>query len=99
MFVADGAEWTWNLVQTHYPQAVQIIGWFHAAEHLTPVAERTKGTAADHNTWLKRVRDDLWEGRLDDVIAACTAQARPGRPDDPPQAAAQYSGKNRQCAN
>jgi hypothetical protein len=99
VFVADGAEWIWNLVQTHYPKAVQIIDWFHAAEHLTPVAERVTGPAAERSAWLKRVRDDLWEGRLDDVIVACTAQARPECPDDPARAAAQYFSNNRQRMN
>lgn len=99
VFLADGAEWIWNLVQTHYPTAVQIIDWFHAAEHLTPVAERVKGTAAEHTAWLKQVRDDLWEGRLDNVIAACRAQARPDCPDDPAQTATQYFINNCQRMN
>jgi hypothetical protein len=99
VFVADGAEWIWNLVQTHYPKAVQIIDWFHAAQHLTPVAERVSGTAAEHTAWLKQVRDDLWDGRLNDVIAACTALAHPGCPDDPAHAAAQYFKNNCQRMN
>jgi Transposase len=96
VFVADGAEWIWNLVQTHYPKAVQIIDWFHAAEHLTPVAERVRGTAEEQRAWLKQMRDDLWEGRLDHVIAACAAQVRPDCANDPAQAAAQYFSNNRQ---
>lgn len=99
VFVADGAEWIWNLVQTHYPTAVQIIDWFHAAEHLTPVAERVKGTADDQRAWLKQMRNELWEGRLDQVIAACTAQARPECAEDPARIAAHYFSKNRQRMN
>jgi len=99
VFVADGAEWIWNLVQTHYPKAVQIIDWFHAVEHLAPVAERVRGQPAEHTAWLKQARDDLWEGRLDDVIAACTAQARPACPDDAALGAAHYFSNNRQRMN
>jgi hypothetical protein len=99
IFVADGAEWIWNLVQMHYPKAVQIIDWFHAVEHLTPVAERMQGTAAEQRVWLKQARDDLWEGRLDKVIAACTAQGHPDCPNDPAQTAAQYFKNNRQRMN
>jgi hypothetical protein len=96
IFVADGAEWIWNLVQTHYPKAVQIIDWFHAAEHLTPVAESVHGTADERRAWLKQMRTALWDGRLDHVIATCAAQARPGCTNDPAQAAAQYFSNNRQ---
>lgn len=99
IFVADGAEWIWNLVQTHYPKAVQIIDWFHAVEHLTPVAERMTGSAAERSAWLKGVRDDLWEGRLDAVIEACTAQARPDCPADAGRLAAHYFANNRQRMN
>jgi transposase len=38
IFLEDGAEWIWNLVQEHYPEAVQIVDWFHATEYITPVA-------------------------------------------------------------
>jgi hypothetical protein len=63
------------------------------------VTERVKATAAEHSAWLKHARDDLWKGRLDNVIAACTAQAHPNCPDDPAQAAAQYFSNNRQRMN
>jgi hypothetical protein len=31
VFVADGAKWIWNLVEEHFPDAVQIVDWYHAA--------------------------------------------------------------------
>jgi hypothetical protein len=96
IFIADGAEWIWNLVQTQYPKAVQIIDWFHAAEHLTPVAERAGRTADEQRAWLKQMRTALWDGRLDHVITACAAHARPDCPNDPAQSAAQYFSNNRQ---
>ena len=34
IFLGDGAEWIWNLVRDYYPEAVQIVDWFHAAERL-----------------------------------------------------------------
>jgi len=34
VFLGDGAVWIWNLVEQYYPQAVQILDWFHAEEHL-----------------------------------------------------------------
>jgi len=82
IFVGDGAEWIWNLVEYHYPQAVQIVDWFHAAEHLTPVASLAGSTPEAIRAWAKQVRDELWDGRLDQVIAACAALVTPGCKDD-----------------
>jgi hypothetical protein len=62
IFVGDGAEWIWNLVEYHYPQAVQIVDWFHAAAYLTPVASLAGSTPEAIGAWGKQVRDDLLDG-------------------------------------
>ncbi len=96
IFVSDGAEWIWNLVEFYYPHAVQIVDWFHASEHLTPVSLLAGSTPETQRTWLRQTRDDLWNGRLDQVLAACTALATPGRKEDPAQKAVTYFTNNRQ---
>ena len=70
IFLGDGAEWIWNLVQEHYPEAVQIVDWFHATEYIAPVAKTAFSDEDKRDTWAEQVRTDLWEGRLDAVIAA-----------------------------
>ena len=95
IFVSDGAEWIWNLVEFYYPHAIQIVDWFHAVEHLTPVAALLGAESAEARAWLRGVRDDLWAGRLDHVIAACAKQITPGRKDDPAQKAVTYFSNNR----
>ena len=95
IFLADGAVWIWNLVQTYFPDAIQIVDWFHACEYLAPVA---KSTCADKNRqaeWLKQVKQWLWDGQLDQVIAACVQHLNPQREDDPAQAALTYYTNNR----
>ena len=83
VFVSDGAVWIWNLVQKYYPNAVQIVDWFHASEYLTPIAEAAFGIhTPDANAWLTQVRSELWDGRIQDVIQSCRsllshAAARP----------------------
>jgi len=54
IFVGDGAEWIWNLVEFYYPHAVQIVDWFHAAEHLTPVSLLSGSSAEEHSTWRRQ---------------------------------------------
>ena len=92
--VADGADWIWNLVETHFPKAVQIVDWFHAAEHLSVVA--ASAPSPETQAWLSQTRAALWEGRLDDVIQACQRKAQPNCKDDLAHKAVTYFTNNRQ---
>jgi hypothetical protein len=38
VFVCDGAQWIWKLVERYFPAAVQIVDWYHASQYLTPIA-------------------------------------------------------------
>ncbi len=71
VFVCDGAAWIWNLITTHYPQAIQIVDWYHAADRLHRVAHAAFSQAAPRARWLERTTTDLWEGRVARVIQAC----------------------------
>lgn len=72
VFVSDGAVWIWRLVEKYFPQATQIVDWYHASQYLTPIAETAFGAdTAQAQQWLTQTRTDLWEGRIQDVIQAC----------------------------
>jgi hypothetical protein len=75
IFLGDGAIWIWNLVGKYYPQAVQILDWFHAEEHLEAVAEAAFPDLAKRAAWLEPVTQALWDGQVEDVIQACQALA------------------------
>ncbi|HZY41283.1 MAG TPA: ISKra4 family transposase [Anaerolineae bacterium] len=75
VFVCDGAGWIWNLITTHYPKAVQIVDWYHAADRLHRVAHAAFNQAAPRERWLERTTTDLWEGRVTDVSQACAGLA------------------------
>jgi hypothetical protein len=70
VFLGDGAEWIWNLAQEHYPEAVQIVDWFHANEYIAPVAQAAFSEQEQREDWIKQLQTDLWEGRLDAVLEA-----------------------------
>jgi hypothetical protein len=70
IFLGDGAEWIWNLVEEYYPEAVQIVDWFHAAEYIAPVANLAFSKEEPRQTWIEDVRTWLWKGDLDAVIQA-----------------------------
>jgi hypothetical protein len=77
VFVCDGATWIWNLITTHYPRAIQIVDWYHAAERLDRVAHAAFSQTAARATWLERVLTELWEGRITRVTQACESLAGP----------------------
>ncbi len=67
--IADGAPWIWNLAAEHFPQAIQILDFFHASERLHTVARAVYGDGtAQAKTWAKRsvARLDAgdWKGLL-----------------------------------
>ena len=62
VILGDGAEWIWNLVDQHFPQAIQILDWFHATEYLYPVAKAAFTAEADQMAWTERMKQALWEG-------------------------------------
>jgi hypothetical protein len=99
VFIADGAEWIWRIVDRHFPQAVQIVDWYHAAAYLPPIAQAAFSDTTQQRDWLERVKTDLWEGRLEQVLAACRAQLDPQRSDDPAQRALTYFTNNRHRLN
>lgn len=70
IFLGDGADWIWKLVEEYYPDAVQIVDWFHATEYIAPVANLAFSTDDKRQAWIKQVRTLLWEGDLDAVIQA-----------------------------
>ena len=95
VFVADGAAWIWNLVERNFPQAVQIVDWYHAVEYLAPIAEAAFGTESrPGKDWLEEVRTDLWEGQIDRVMAACQVFVKHARAGDAARKAFTYYTNN-----
>lgn len=71
VFLGDGAPWIWNLVSHYYPQATQIVDWYHAEEHLEKVAAAVFADHARRVLWLEEVTQALWQGDVEAVMAAC----------------------------
>jgi hypothetical protein len=96
VFVADGAQWIWRLVEEHFPNAVQIVDWYHATEYVWAVANTVYGEDSDlAQAWADRQLAELWQGKVDTVIAACRKHLDPSRPKDPARKAISYFHNNR----
>lgn len=96
ILIGDGAQWIWQLADLHFPDAIQIIDWFHACEYLMPVAKQAFDDKIHQQQWLETTRDALWQGDLDTVITACAEHVQPELPakDDPAQQAVTYYTNN-----
>lgn len=71
VFVADGAVWIWNLAAKHFPNAVEVVDWYHAVQHLWQVANSWYGEDGNKaKKWLKRNKIRLAEDGVERVISS-----------------------------
>lgn len=75
-FLGDGAVWIWNLVTQYYSNAIQIVDWYHAEEHLGDIARAAFTALSERTPWLEAVTQALWDGQVEDVIVACETLAQ-----------------------
>lgn len=77
VILGDGALWIWNLADEHFPGALQILDLYHAKGHLWDVAKAIYGSGTDMaEQWAKLRRDQLDEGKIDDILAALAIHAQ-----------------------
>lgn len=74
VIVADGAPWIWNLAAEHFPERVEILDFYHAAERLHKVARAVYGEGtASARRFAEANRIRLLEGRVEDVLRSLRA--------------------------
>jgi len=67
--IGDGAHWIWNLASAHFPQAIQILDWYHASEYIWNAATAIYGEgSALRTTWAHQQLDLLWDGQVGQVL-------------------------------
>ena len=67
--LGDGAPWIWKSFAHHYPDAVQILDFYHASEHLNEVARAWYGEGTDKaRRWVEARERDLLSDCVDTVI-------------------------------
>jgi hypothetical protein len=69
ILLGDGAQWIWLRLGMLFPQAIQILDWYHAEVYLVQVAQAVFGPGTQPGTvWLKRELNLLWDGKVRQVI-------------------------------
>lgn len=67
--LGDGASWIWRSFAHHYPDAVNVLDYYHASEHLGTVANAWYGEGTQAaKKWLKARQADLLSDCVDSVL-------------------------------
>lgn len=70
VFIGDGAHWLWETAQELFPQATQILDWYHASSYIWKIAQARYPThATERAAWADPLLAALWESHTDEVIA------------------------------
>lgn len=51
--LGDGAEWLWNAMPQCFPQAREVLDYYHCAEHIHKVAKLQYGTTLSAQQWTE----------------------------------------------
>jgi len=70
--IGDGAEWIWNLVAEHFPDAIQIVDLYHARQHLWEVARQLyPHEEVKQKAWMKVHQKRLLDkGKIEKLVVA-----------------------------
>ncbi len=68
--LGDGAPWIWNLAETYFPTAHQVLDWWHLAEHFHAFARLRFSDTGRAGRWVHDKMGALLEGRVGDVRSA-----------------------------
>ena len=68
VFIADGAVWIWNWVEDCYPDAVQILDFFHAVEKIGTYAAIQYSETQERAQWLDQQKIRLRNNEADKII-------------------------------
>lgn len=80
--VGDGAPWIWETASWLFPQAVQILDWYHLSEHLWAAAKAVHGEGTPQTARLaERWKTEVWEGRSEGVEEDMRVLVSQGRDD------------------
>lgn len=72
--LADGGRWIWKQARENFPEAVQILDFYHASEHLAEIARARYGSEGPKaNRWLGKRKTDFLEGRFERAMKSIKA--------------------------
>jgi hypothetical protein len=71
VFLADGQAYNWTLAAAHFPEAIQIVDYMHAVQHLYEVIHAFLGEGSKRaGEWVAARKEELFADRVASVIEA-----------------------------
>ncbi len=68
VFIADGARWIWKWVEAMYPEATQILDFYHAKQHLCQWADIAFKDPVKKHRWIDKQALLLLDNKANVVI-------------------------------
>jgi len=69
VFLGDGAEWIWNLAAKHFSDALCILDFFHASEHVWQIARVAFGEGSlEGKAWATACTEQLREAGVPGLL-------------------------------
>jgi hypothetical protein len=75
--VSDAAVWIERITATNFSDMTQIVDWFHASERLWGMGKACFADKAQRTAWVKARQDELWAGRVEQVITTLNEMSIP----------------------
>ena len=94
VFLADGAPWIWKWISDCYPQAVQILDFYHAYEKLCQWAVLVIKDQQESSLWIEGAKALLLNDELAEVIIRIQDTACQGEGLDKKNALLTYLNNN-----
>ena len=66
--ICDGAEWIWKHVQSLFPDACQVLDYYHCSEYLHKVAKAQYGNPLQAQEWVEATLTRLYMGKIGSVL-------------------------------
>lgn len=66
--VADGADWIWKHVQALFPQARQVLDYYHCSQYIHAIAKAQYGTSSQGLSWAEATLTRLYLGQVSAVL-------------------------------
>jgi hypothetical protein len=66
--IGDGAEWIWHHVQALFPQACQVLDYYHCSEYLHKVAKAQYSDPVHALEWVEATLTRLYMGKVGWVL-------------------------------
>lgn len=94
VWIADGARWIWDMVETHYGGARQILDYYHCKEKLCLFAQEALSDASYRAEWIQEQEDLLFDDQVEMVIANISLVTCKGKAKQLQQSLLIYYGNN-----